>query len=421
MRERVTDGSVREVATEATDAPATLRLPAGGGLTPQAMLGLQRAAGNRAAVAMLARAPTATDASGRLANGMTGARVTDLQMQLNQLDEVKTELAVDGIYGPITTSAVRQFQSAHPPLKANGVAEADTQAAVAEALTEDQDPVEIGRKLFALGAKAFDRHKYGHAYAFFTRAGELTDRPGILFSRAQSLRRLGGRREEAIALYEQYLATGAGTRDADAQAALAELRTPEATGDETVDNATAKGIFNHGGALFEAHDYAHAYDEFTKAGELADRPGIVFSRAQALRRLGGRREEAIALYEQYLAKGGGTRDDDARAALAELRSPAATGDDAVDTSVAKGIFNQGGALFEAGDYGHAYDEFTRASELADRPGILFSRAQALRRLGGREDEAMALYQQYIDLGEGTRLEDAKQMLELLRTHGAAPN
>jgi len=104
-----------------------------------------------------------------------------------------------------------------------------------------------------------------------------------------------------------------------------------------------------------------------------------------------------------------------------LRSPEATGDETVDTATAKGIFNKGGALYEAGDYGHAYDEFTRAGELSDRPGILFSRAQALRKLGGREDEAMALYQQYIDLGEGTRLEDAKQLLELLRTHGAAPH
>ncbi|MGZ8635175.1 MAG: peptidoglycan-binding protein, partial [Solirubrobacteraceae bacterium] len=305
MRERVTDGSVKEVAGEGADAPAALRLPSGGTLTPHAMLGLQRAAGNRAAVAMLAREPTATaTATGKLATGSTGARVTDLQMRLNQLDEVKTELAVDGIYGPITTKAVKEFQGAHAPLKANGVADVDTQAAVESALTEDQDAVEIARKLFALGGKAYERHKFGHAYAFFTRAGELTDRPGILFSRAQSLRRLGGRREEAIALYEQYLATGAGTRDADAKAALLELRTPEATGDANVDTATARGIFNKGGALFEAHDYAHAYDEFTKAGEITDRPGILFSRAQSLRKLGGRREEAIALYEQYLAKGG---------------------------------------------------------------------------------------------------------------------
>ena len=420
MRERVAEGSAEEVAAEAADAPAAIRLPRGAPSRRTRCSGSSAPPATAPPSRCSSRAPTATETTGRLATGSKGARVTDLQMQLNQLDEVKTELAVDGIYGPITTKAVKEFQAAHAPLKANGVADADTQAAVAEALTEEQDPVEVGRKLFNLGGTAFERRKFGHAYAFFTRAGELTDRPGILFSRAQSLRRLGGRREEAIALYEQYLARGGGTRDADAEAALLELKTPEATGDETVDTATAKTIFNQGGALFEAGDYAHAYDEFTKAGELADRPGIVFSRAQSLRRLGGRREEAIALYEQYLATGGGTRDADARAALAELRTPEAIGDEAVDTATARGIFDKGGALFEAGDYGHAYDEFTRASELADRPGILFSRAQALRKLGGREDEAMRLYQQYIDLGEGTRLEDAKQMLELLRTHGAAP-
>ena len=420
MREHAAEGSVKEAAAEAADAPATVRLAPGGPLTPHALLGLQRSAGNRAVAALVARQPTATAAGGRLATGSEGAEVSRLQMRLNQLDEVKTELVVDGIYGPITTSAVRQFQSAHPPLKATGVADLETQAAVTEALTEDQDATEIARKLFALGGRAFERHQYGHAYAFFTRAGELADRPGLLFSRAQSLRKLGGRREEAIALYEAYLARGGGTREADARAALAQLRTPAATGDEAVDTATAKGIFDKGGALFGAGDYAHAYDEFTKAGELADRPGILFSRAQSLRKLGGRREEAIALYEAYLARGGGTREADARAALAQLRTPAATGDEAVDTATAKGIFDKGGALFEAGDYAHAYDEFTKAGELADRPGLVFSRAQALRKLGGREDEAMALYQQYIDLGEGTRIADAERMLELLRTHGAAP-
>jgi tetratricopeptide (TPR) repeat protein len=418
MREHEAEGPAPEV----TDRAVALAPPMPVGtppLTVQGLLGIQRHAGNRAAAALVARAPTATE-GGTLAMGATGSAVTALQMHLNLLDEVKTELATDGIYGPITTSAVRQFQSAHPPLKATGAADGETQAAIATAMAEPQNDEDVARKLFALGGKSFERGKYGHAYAFFTRAGELADRPGIVFSRAQALRRLGGRREEAIALYEQYLATGHGTRDADANAALKELKTPDKTGDDTVDTATAKGIFNKGGALFEAHDYAHAYDEFTKAGELADRPGIIFSRAQSLRRLGGRREEAIALYEQYLARGDGTRKADAEAALAELRAPDKTGDEAKDTATAKGIFNKGGALFEAGDYGHAYDEFTRASELADRPGVLFSRAQALRKLGGREKEAMALYQQYIDLGEGSRLEDAKQMLELLQTHGAAP-
>jgi len=418
MREHAAEGPAPEV----TEEPIALAPPAAvdsAPLTVQGLLSIQRHAGNRAAAALVARQPTATE-GGKLTRGATGSAVIALQMNLNQLDEVKTELATDGTYGPITASAVRQFQVAHPPLKATGAADGETQAAIAEAMTEDQNPEDVARKLFALGGRAFERGKYGHAYAYFTRAGELADRPGIVFSRAQALRKLGGRREEAIALYEQYLATGHGTRDADSKAALAELRTPDSTGDEAADTATARGIFNKGGALFEAHDYAHAYDEFTKAGELSDRAGILFSRAQSLRKLGGRREEAIALYEQYLARGDGTRQKDAEAALAELRAPETTGDEPKDTATAKGIFNKGGALFEAGDYGHAYDEFTRASEITDRPGILFSRAQALRKLGGREAEAMALYQQYIDLGEGSRLDDAQQMLELLRTHGAAP-
>jgi peptidoglycan hydrolase-like protein with peptidoglycan-binding domain len=416
MREHVTDGSVQEVAAEDGPAPApVVRL----GLTPSAVLGLQRAAGNRAAAALVARQPTAT-AGGALASGASGAAVLDLQMRLNQLDEVALELDVDAKYGPLTTKAVRQFQSAHPPLKATGVADAETQAAVTEALTEPQDPTEVGRKLFALGAKAYDRRSFGHAYAFFTRAGELVDRPGILFSRAQSLRRLGGRREEAIALYEAYLATGKGERTKDAELALAELRTPATTGDEAADSAAAKKIFNHGAALYEAGDYAHAYDEFSRAGELTDRAGITFSRAQALRRMGGRSEEAIALYEAYLASGQGTRTKDAESALADLRAPARTGDAAADNAAAKKFFDHGAALYEAGDYAHAYDEFTRASALSDRSGITFSRAQALRRLGGREVDAKALYEQYLAAGDGGRTQDAEQMLELLRTHGAAP-
>jgi peptidoglycan hydrolase-like protein with peptidoglycan-binding domain len=419
MREHAAEGSAPEATEEAVAVAPPAALPVTAPLTVQGLLGIQRHAGNRAAAALVARAPTATK-DGTLAMGATGSAVTALQMHLNLLDEVKTELVTDGIYGPITTSAVRQFQSAHPPLKATGAADSETQAAIAEALKEDQNQEDIGRKLFNLGGRSYERGKYGHAYAFFTRAGELADRPGITFSRAQALRRLGGRREEAIALYEQYLATGHGVRDADAKAALKELKTPDKTGDDAKDTATAKSIFTHGGALYEAGDFAHAYDEFSRAGEMADRPGIIFSRAQALRRMGGRREEAIALYEQYLARGDGTRKKDAEAALQELRAPEATGDEAKDTATAKKIFNKGGALYESGDYAHAYDEFTRASELADRPGVLFSRAQALRRMGGRESEAMALYQQYIDLGEGSRLEDAKQMLALLQSHGAAP-
>src|SRR4051794_401739 len=181
-------------------------------------------------------------------------------MRLNQLDEVATELDPDSKYGPITTKAVRQFQAAHPPLKATGAADAATQAAIAEAVTEPQDATDVARKIFALGATAYAQKKFGHAYAYFTRAGELADRPGIVFSRAQALRRMGGRREEAIALYEAYLASGQTERAKDAESSLADLRTPAKTGDDDVDRAAAKKIFDHGAALYGSGDFAHAYD-----------------------------------------------------------------------------------------------------------------------------------------------------------------
>ena len=417
MREHAADGPAPEATEEAPAAPATplARIPP---LTPLGVLGLQRQAGNRVTTALLQR-ETIT-ASTTLRSGSRGNEVLRLQMHLNLLDEVKKELEVDSTYGPITTGAVREFQSAHPPLKATGVADAATLAAVAEAGTEEQDQEAIARKIFNLGGAAYERRKYGHAYGFFTRAYELAPRPGILFSRAQALRKLGGRRKEAIALYEAYLETGHGVRDADATAALADLRTPAKTGDDAADEATARAIFNKGGAYYEAGDYAHAADEFERAAEMSGRPGVIFSEAQALRRLGGRREDAIALYEEYLATGHGVRDADANKALAELRTPAKTGDDAADEATARAIFNKGGAYYEAGDYAHAVDEFERAGEMSGRPGVTFSEAQALRRLGGRTEDAIALYEQYLETGHGVRDEDAQLQLDVLRTHGAAP-
>ena len=406
MREHAAEGP----ATEPTDEPVVVALPnaVAAPLTPAGLLGIQRHAGNRAAAALVARAPTATATT--LAIGATGSKVTSLQMHLNMLDEVKTELAVDAIFGPITQGAVRQFQSAHPPLKPTGAVDADTEAAIAEAGTEAQDQTEIARKLFALGAKAYERGKYGHAYAFFTRAGELAARPALLFSRAQALRKLGGRRKEAIALYEAYLLTDNPTRKADAEAGLAELKaTP--TGDEATDTNTGRTHFNKGAALYERGDYAHAADEFELAGEYADRPALLFSRAQALRKLGGRRDQPSP-----------ARPPRPTARFEHHRATSRSGPRRPSTPTPRRPLQQGRGAVRTGQVRARDDQFTMAGELADRPALLFSRAQALRKLGGRESEAIALYEQYIEAaGEGgNRVEDCVQMLELLRTHGAAP-
>ena len=172
--------------------------------------------------------------------------------------------------------------------------------------------------------------------------------------------------------------------------------------------------------FYERGDYAHAYDQFTIAGETVDRPAMLFSRAQALRRLGGRREEAIALYEAYLATDNPTRKADAESGLRELRGPAKTGDADADTAAAKKEFDKGAAFYEKGDYAHAYDEFTIAGELTDRPEMLFSRAQALRKLGGRRNEAIALYQAYLATDNPKRRADAELWLDVLQTQGAGP-
>jgi tetratricopeptide (TPR) repeat protein len=285
------------------------------------LLTLQRTAGNRIVGALLARQAVATAKT--LREGHVGSEVSALQSRLNQLSDVATALAVDGIFGPITAKAVREFKAKHPGLPGGSSVDEATQAAISAALLEEQDSTELGRKMFALGAAAYERHRFGHAYDFFTRAGELADRPALLFSRAQALRRLGGRREEAIALYEAYLATDDPVRRADAESALKELKGPGRSGDEATDLAAAKKEFDKGAAFYEAGDYAHAYDEFTIAGEVADRPEMLFSRAQALRKLGGRRDEAIALYQAYLATDNPKRKSDAEFWLDVLQTQGA--------------------------------------------------------------------------------------------------
>ena len=416
--------------------PATLRAPArsagqgratgqpsrGSRLDPiaQRVLELQRSAGN-AAVTRLLDVQRADGEPGRrtLRQGSTGDDVRELQSELNDRSDVTTALEVDGIFGPITAKAVRELQAANPPLVVDAVAGPQTWGVI-DAHAGPADTVTLARKVFDRGAAAYERRDFAHAYDFFVRAYELAPRPGLLFSQGQALRRLGGRREEAIACYERYLATGDAPRAAEATSYIAELKGPPATGVEEIDTAAARAAFERGAAMYEARDFAHAYDEFSKAWELSHRPGLLISRAQALRRLGGRDKEAVALYEQYLATGQATRAEEAAGYIAELRAPVPTGDEAADTAAGRAMFDKGAVYYNQGDFGHAYDEFTRAWELTHRAGLLFSRAQALRRLGGRRDEAIALYQQYIASGQATRAEEAQRHIHELQTQGAEP-
>jgi tetratricopeptide (TPR) repeat protein len=413
----------RESAAVPVPEATTSRATASEATPLRAVFALQRSVGNAAVARLLQRdavaeAPATTRKT--IAFGARGDDVFHLQSRLNRAPEVTRHLALDGVFGAETLAAVREFQAAHPPLKVDGVVGKLTWPEVEAIPDEPLDDKPIAKKLFYRGAAVYEAGKFAHAYDFFTRAGERENRPALIFSRAQALRRLGGRREEAIALYVEYLATPDPTRKADAEAALAELRGPAKTGDEAIDVPAAKVLFLKGAALYDAGDFAHAYDEFTKAHELAPRSALVFSRAQALRRLGGRREDAIALYEEYLEEPDATRKKDAEENLAELRGPAKTGEEEVDNAAAKAIFLKGAADYEAGRYGHAYDAFTKAYGLSPKSALVFSRAQALRKLGGRRDEAIALYEEYLALPDITRRSDAEFWLGELKHSGAAP-
>src|SRR6266498_1869547 len=186
MREAVsaqtkqTEEAERERPREAAVAPVA-------GLSAQAVLGLQRRAGNRATAAMLARRETGKT----LNRSSLGDEVKALQSKLNTLSCVHTPLLPDGSYGDLTDKAVREFQQAHPPLKASGQADPETLAAIDAAQAEKQDDTVLAEKCFKLGAASYEQGRFGQAYDYFTRAGELVpERPGVVFSRAQALRRM---------------------------------------------------------------------------------------------------------------------------------------------------------------------------------------------------------------------------------------
>ena len=95
-----------------------------------------------------------------------------------------------------------EFQRARG-LKVDGIVGPKTAAAIDEALAEAKEDMNLARKGYTLGARAYARKQYGLAYDYFTRAEELDPEPAITFSRAQALRRMGGRPREAVALYER--------------------------------------------------------------------------------------------------------------------------------------------------------------------------------------------------------------------------
>jgi tetratricopeptide (TPR) repeat protein len=156
-------------------------------------------------------------------------------------------------------------------------------------------------ELYKSGKKLYAAGDYVRAYDEFSKAYEITGDPALLWNRAQALRHAGGRRAEAIGLFEQLLKTDISEdRKAAVRVDLEELRGPARSADEKANKTLAGESFEKARELYKNEKYAQAYDEFTRAWELTGDRAYLFNRAQSRRLEGGRRTEAIALYEQLL-------------------------------------------------------------------------------------------------------------------------
>jgi tetratricopeptide (TPR) repeat protein len=383
---------------------------------------------------------------GILRYGSRGDDVRTLQERLNKVGAGRPPLVLDGIFGRKTQRAVRAFQRANPPLVADGDAGPETlpvleQAAPAQGGTEATTPVgsdagattgdagttgadatsgtdtdatqgarsdqDVGKELFEQGRALYAAGSYGQAYDEFSKAFDITGDASLLWNRANCLRIIGGRRTDAIALYEQFLATNV---DADAERRQArdyieELRGTGATGNATLDKAMLYSYNRTGSELYKAGEYAKAFDEFSKAWDVSGDAAMLWNRAHCLRLMGGRRAEAIALYEQFRSI---VVADEPKATAAEfianLRGPARGADAAANKQSAVAVFTEGQEHYGAGRYAEASDKFAIAYDIDPDPAYLYNRAQALRSLGGRREEAIRLYEQFLSLNIG---DDAK--------------
>src|SRR3954451_20196083 len=358
----------REAARAATGRPATAGSRAAPG-PRDGVLALQSAAGNRAVSGLVLARRTLL-----MKVRSSGPEVLELQMDLTALDDVETALELDGEFGQQTAKALREFKSSRAPLTPDAIIDAATREAITMALDAPQDPRKLAAKVFSLGAAAYGRKDYAHAFDYFRRAGELSDEPDIVFNQAQSLRMLGGRRKEAIALYEEYVQRGAnGQRLVDALDFIGELSGPSSTGDAAKDAEMAKALHEKGLETVYSGDYRHALDYFEQASQIHDRPETTFNMALVLKALGGWREEAIAMLRRFLQgrKMTGGQLQKVLKMLDELQDPGASSDEAGAPGRARAAFDKGAEAYRKSEYGRASDYFGQASSIIDSPDLLF--------------------------------------------------
>ncbi|HJP87977.1 MAG TPA: peptidoglycan-binding protein [Candidatus Limnocylindrales bacterium] len=388
--------------------PGVPRRDGDGGGNPlhQRVMQMQATAGNQAVQQMLQQGSAGAAGAGAgaanaeakpeiLRYGSRGEPVKRLQESLNQAGTLGPELKVDGIMGELTVATLRRFQRSHPPLEVDGTAGPEVMAEL-ERVGDQGAPMPgaSAESFLGKGRKLYEQGRYALAFDAFTMAHDLDPDPAYLFNMAQALRLVGGRREEAIKLFDRFLASGPAPEDElRAKRHLAELKGPAPSGDDKKDVAKADELYEAGRKLFLDGEYGRAYDEFSKGWDITHDPALLWNRAMSMRVMGGQRSQAIALFEQVLtADLSEETKAAARKEIEELKGPKPTGDEKKDASTSDEFFKDAKAAFNSEDYAAAYDGFTRAWQVTYADELVWDRAQALRLLGGRREEAIKLYQ-----------------------------
>jgi tetratricopeptide (TPR) repeat protein len=297
---------------------------------------------------------------------------------------------------------------------------------------------EGAQKWFDRGLAAYGAKDYPKAYEGFMHAYKLFPQPQFIYN-AAAAKHLGGEADEAIALYDRYLAEAPDASDAErVRKAIEKLKgkpmpegapEPGDTDPPITETGTpgAQKWFDRGLAAYQAKNYPKAYNGFMHAYHLLPQPEFLYN-AAAAKQLGGDVDAAIAMYDRYLAEAPGASDAPrVHKALEKLRQKELGGkvDDAgggsqgdqpddnspitaTGTDGATQWFDRGQRQFAAGKYEDAVQSFGKAFDLDPKPDFVFNQGAALEK-ESRPAAAAAAFEHYLALSPSAK--DYKEVVQ----------
>jgi tetratricopeptide (TPR) repeat protein len=359
-----------------------------------------------------------------------------------------------------TREHVRKLKDAHPgtgtpapgehPEEQPGPGGAPAQATPGQQQAAEEPITETGQKgaqkWFDRATAAYQAKDFEKAYDGFMHAYHLLPEPNFLYN-AGAARQLGGDADAAIGLYDRYLAEKPDAADAaKVKAAIEKLKgrpMPDAEpGQGDGPPITETGVegagqwFDRATKAYLAKEFDKAYAAFMHAYHLSPRPDILYNAAAALD-MSGRADDAIAMYDRYLAEkpragdapkvkkrieklktdaAGGQVDETGGSA-----GPAAGGDTPITATGKEGSkqwFERGEEQFQQGRYEDAVESFGKAYELDPLPDFVFDQGSALEKQG-RPAAAAVAFERYLALAPGAK--DYAEVVARVKKLRAAAN